>query len=208
MISLIKRNNMRHVLRLLLALIPFYVFVWWMLGPVSKRLYGAEPLNGILMLVAGVVVLGVLEGYIFKTWLLPIWARAMSERLYAGSYLPDDDPLVVLSTRIITEHRHDLVPELERLVMADRRRVRAWLELARVLEDELKDNSHAARQLLCGAEAVRSKEDAAFLMWRAAMIYKKNESSRAGAREVCSSIVQRYPRTQYARLAEDFLERS
>lgn len=192
---------MRQLARLLVALIPLYVFIWWMLVPVPEYLYHKDTMIGLVMLLGGVVTLAVAEGMIFKLWLLPLWAQHMSERLYAGSYLPEDDPLVILSARIIQEHATELIPELTRMVEKDDPgRVRAWLELAHVLEAVAKNLPLAAEKLLLGARCVKDDEDAAMLMWRAMAIYKKIMDSEREL-SICKKLVDLYPFTSYGKLA-------
>ncbi len=158
-------------------------------------------LGWVATLLGGLLVVSVAEVLIFKMWLLPSWAQAISERIYAGSYVPEDDALVALSQRILTEHRMELVPELEKIVRSDAQRARGWLELARVCSAEQRDTLRAAEYLLEGAETVRNKEDAAMLMWRAYSLLNREEKRQQRAKEIRRSLTEKYPDTSYGRLA-------
>lgn len=193
----------RFAAQLIALFLPLYAFGLWAMGPVRRYFYVEQGqwLIGIIYLLAGLAVLALVEGVLLKLWLLPGWARFLSERLYAGSYLPENDPLATLARRIAAEHRHDLLPELIRMVEADPCRVRAWLELARLLEDELHDIPQAVQQLLRGAKAVPEAEDAALLMWRAATLSQKHETTAPRAASLFRSTADLYPLTTYGKLA-------
>lgn len=196
---------LRVLARIIVLLLPALGFAFWLLGPVQKYLAQGKGLIGILYMLAGLAVFSAIEIVICKFWLLPLMARSMSERLYAGSYLPEDDPLVVLVERITREHSRELLPELVRMVESDPRRVRSWLELARVLEGEFSDVPEAVRRLLQGAEAVHNKEDAAMLIWRAATMCARHSDRQSEASALFRRVAEQYPNTNYGRLAADRL---
>ncbi len=191
----------RRFFQLIVAFIPLYLFAigmsFWWFGLV-------ETISGwIITLLIGVLLLAIVEGVIFRFWLLPSWAQALSERFYGGNYFPADDPVVSLAQQIIDQHLADRVPELERLVRSDSSRTRAWMELARVTELELKDPQKAAEHMLTGARKVARKEDAAMLMWRAVTLLRKEDRSPSRAEEIRRDLIKRYPKTTYGRLAAD-----
>lgn len=192
---------LRLLAQLLLILAPLGAYVWWLLVPVRHALARGERLQTILMQLGGLAALALVEGLIFKFLILPRMAGALSERFYAGSYLPEDDPLALLARKISTENRTDLLPELTRLVEADPRRVRAWLELARLLQDHLHDTPGAVRRLLQGAESVRRKEDTALLLWRAASLLRKHTTLAPQATPLLEKLATHYPDTAYGQLA-------
>lgn len=191
----------RRFFQLIVAFIPLYLFAigmsFWWFGLV-------ETISGwIITLLIGVLLLAIVEGVIFRFWLLPSWAQALSERFYGGNYFPADDPVVSLAQQIIDQHLADRVPDLERLVRSDSSRTRAWMELARVTELELKDPQKAAEHMLTGARKVARKEDAAMLMWRAVTLLRKEDRSPSRAEEIRRDLIKRYPKTTYGRLAAD-----
>lgn len=194
---------LRLLAQLLLILAPLGGYIWWLLAGVGQELARGERLNTVLMLLAGLLVLVVVEALLFKLYLLPSWARALSERLYAGSYFPEDDPLARLARQIAVENRPDLLPELTHLVLADPTRVRAWLELARLLEDTAHDTPQAAERLLQGAEAVRRAEDSALLLWRAASLLQKHTELAAQASPILARLARQYPDTAYGKMAQN-----
>lgn len=200
----------RFFARLLLVLFPLAAYIGWLLLCVQKELVrsikNGSALDFILMLLGGLLVLVVLEALIFKFYILPICARYISERVYAGSYFTDDDPLASLARKIESENRTDLLPQLVQLVEADPRRVRAWIELARILEDSLHDTPQAVRRLLQGAEAVRRKEDAALLIWRAASLLRKHDQQPIQASQLLERLVRDFSSTAYGKLAAHSLD--
>ena len=191
----------RILLLLLLALAPLGAYVLWVLRVVQREMGQGFSLGGIVMLLAGLGVLAVVEGLIFKFFLLPRMAGALSERFYAGSYFPEDDPLALLSRKISAENRPELLPELARLVESDPHRARAWLELARLHVDLRRDIPEASRCLLQGAAAMRNREDAAMLTWRAAVLLEKSAEHAAQAPPLYQKLAEQYPATAYGKLA-------
>lgn len=194
---------LRFLYRFALISAPVVAFVFWTLGPVRQQL--SHGYTGICYMLLGIAALALVEGLMFKWWILPLFADAVSERLYAGNYLPEDDPLACLVSQIVEHKRRELMPELERLVAADPQRVRGWLELARVCEGEFADQREAVAHLLRGAELVRRKEDAAMLMWRAITLCERYDNLRPRALELLPELAHRFPHTTYGRLALDRL---
>ncbi len=195
----------RLFFQLVVALIPVYVFAIG-IGISTMALTDAGGTKWsysqwIASMLLGVLVLVVTESFIFRLWLLPKWAQALSERFYGGTYFPTDDPLASLAQLIIDQHCGERVPELEKLVLSDPSRTRGWMELARVAEIELKDLQQAAGYMLTGARKVGRKEDAAMLMWRAVTLLHRDQVSRPRAEEIRRELMQRYPKTTYGRLA-------
>ena len=197
----------RFFVQLIIALIPVYVFA---IGVAIATMAisdesGAKWSYGewIAFMLLGLLALAVAEGFIFRLWLLPKWAQAISERFYGGTYFPADDPVASLAQSIIDQHCGERAPELEKLVLSDSTRTRGWMELARVAETELKDLQRAAGYMLTGASKVRRKEDAAMLMWRAVTLLRKDGASRPRAEEIRHELIQRYPKTTYGRLAAE-----
>lgn len=190
----------RRLGQLVVGLIPLYVFLVWALFFVQPQLE-KHTLRALAMLLGGLAVMAIIQGGVFKRWLLPLWAQAISERLYAGSYLPEDDPIASLAAEIFSQHRADLVPELEKLVLADPSRTRAWLELARALELEAHDIPRAAHVLQRGAASVRHDADRAMLLWRAAGLLQKEEAHREEAKDLLDRVADEFPHTAYGHLA-------
>ena len=191
---------MRRLGQLIVGLTPLYVFSGWALFFVEPQL-GHHTLHAIAMLLGGLAVMAIIQGIIFKRWLLPIWAQAISERLYAGNYFPEDDPIASLAAKIFSQHRADLIPELEKLVMSDPSRTRAWLELSRALEQEAHDNSRAADALQRGASRVRLRDDRAMLLWRASVLLCREGAHEKEGRELRERVAKEFPHTAYGRLA-------
>ena len=195
----------RLINRLLIIFAPLGAFIFWITGPVQQHFARGEGLVSILLMLAGLAVFVLIEALLLRYWFLPVCARAMSEKLYAGSYFAQDDPLMLISRQISAENRHDLLPHLIRCVEDDPRRVSAWLELARVLHDHIHDSPQAVQCLLRGANAVRRKEDKAFLLWRAAVMCEKDPAQAFQADEIYRKISDDYPNTAYGKLARKHL---
>ena len=88
--------------QLLVALVPLAGFAL-ALQPVQERMFGGQATQGLLLLLAVLAVLAVVEGLLFRYWILPRWGDKVAERLYAGSYLPENDALAQLAERIMNE---------------------------------------------------------------------------------------------------------
>lgn len=191
---------LRGLFQLLAVLCPLVLFAL-ALPPVQQRLYGGQPTEGILLLLGGLALLAVVEGLIFRCWILPGWSGCMAERLYAGSYVPGNDALATLVEQIEREQKVELLPSLEKLVRCQRWRLRGWLELARLQQEMLHDAPAALATLQKGAESVRDPEDAALLLYRTARICEHSLHDAAAARHWLQQAAVRYPATVYGHRA-------
>ena len=182
---------------ILLPLIPFalgtQVIVDWMTR--------GETLNGILLLLGSLAALALVEGLLFRCWILPDWGQNLSERLYGGSYFPEEDELAQLSARIRRAEDVSRLPDMHKLVRSQRKRARGWLELARLQQDIAQDNEAALKILLEGAEAVRDPEERAMFLYRAGALAADKLQSPIRAAEYFTRAATAYPRTTYGKHA-------
>lgn len=192
--------------QLLAVLAPVGAFAL-ALQPVEARLYGGHATQGILLLLAALAALTLVETLLFRYWILPGWSERMAQRLYAGSYLPEDDELAVLIDRIETEKDVALMPCLEQLVRRQKWRLRGWLELAR-LQQELQHDAPAALHTLEEAVArVRGAEDVAMLMYRASQLCEKSLRDPSAAEQWLLRLAAQYPASVYGRKALERLRK-
>lgn len=191
--------------QLLVALVPLAVFAL-ALQPVQERMFGGQATQGILLLLVALAVLTVVEGLLFRYWILPRWGDKVAERLYAGSYLPENDALAQLAERIMNENAPGLIPALEELVRRQPGRLRGWLELAHLQQELLQDNAAALRSLEQGAAYVRDREDAALLLYRAGSLCQRVMHDSASAARFFEQASGRYADTVYGRQAASFLK--
>lgn len=191
---------MRRFFSILVVLLPVAGFVAC-LPEVRYMIDEGKVLYGMLLMFGALGVMTLLETLLFKFWVLPAWGRAISDRLYAGSYTPEDDALVVLVEKIRREKDAGLMPQLVRMVQQDARRMRAWQELANLQLYEFAQSREAVETLLQGAEKVEQAEDRAFLLYRAAKTCEQHLRDAARAKELYEQAARRYPRTAYGKLA-------
>lgn len=191
---------LRRFFQLLAVLAPLGAFAL-ALQPVQQRLYGGHATQGIVLLLVALVILAVLEGLLFRYWILPGWSEKIAERLYAGSYLPEDDALARLADRIETEKNAALIPALEKLVHEQSWRLRGWLELARLQQDVLHNATAALQTLEDATRHIREPEDAALLMFRAAQLCEKSLHDEASAQNWLKRLAEQHPHTVYGRRA-------
>ena len=191
---------LQRFLKLLAVLVPLALFAL-ALQPVQQLMYGGRATQGILLLLVSLVVLAVLEGLLFRYWILPGWSEKMAERLYAGSYLPQEDALAQLIDRIDSGKDASLLPQLEQLVRSQKWRVRGWLELARLQWELAHDVSAALRIFEEAVSAVSEQEDLALLMYRAARLCEKSQPDSAASRRWLQRAADMYPGTVYGRRA-------
>ncbi len=191
----------RFFFQILAAFIPLCLFSAWVIFFVRPLFDANKEMKALGWVGIGLAVVVLLEGLLLKFWLLPSWARSMSMRFYAGSYLPEDDPIASLASLIREKNRVDLIPQLDHLVEKDPTRARAWLDLASVHEWVEHDLPAAAEALLRGAKVVGNDQDAAMLLWRAACVMRKTDSSRQEADAICTELIERFPDTSYGKLA-------
>ena len=182
---------------LLLPLIPFalgtQVIMEWMTR--------GETLNGILLLLGSLAALTLVEGLIFRFWILPSWGQNLSERLYGGSYFPEEDELAQLAAHIRRTEDASRLPDMYNLVLRQRKRARGWLELARLYQDMAQDNEAALKVLLEGSEAVSDPEERAMFLYRAGALAADKLPSPTRAAEYFSRAATSYPRTTYGKHA-------
>ncbi len=191
--------------QLLVALVPLAGFAL-ALQPVQERMFGGQATQGILLLLAALAVLAVVEGLLFRYWILPRWGDKVAERLYVGSYLPENDALAQLAERIMNEKEPGLIPALEEMVRHQPGRLRGWLELAHLQQELLQDNAAALRSLEQGAARMRDPEEAALLLYRAGSLCCKVMHEPAAAARFFELAASRYADTAYGRQSATFLK--
>lgn len=182
--------------KVLVVLLPVGAFAL-ALQPVQKLMFGGEATQGIILLLVALVLLAVVEGLLFRYWVLPGWGEKMAERLYAGSYTPENDALARLVERLVNEKDAALLPELRALVLRQPRRLRGWLELARLQQELQHDAAASVATLEEAATAVREPEDAAMLLYRAGSLCESALQNPARAREIWQRAADVYPTTVY-----------
>ncbi len=198
-------HAMGRFMKIIAVLLPLAVFVLAVLH-VRGLMDEGERFVALVWFVSALVGLAVVEGLLFKCWILPPIARELGERVYAGgTYSPAEDALLMLVERIRQEKCRTLLPELERLVLADARRTRGWQEYAHVLQDIFEDAPAALAALRCGAEQVGGKEDRAMLLCRAAYLAGVSLHDAALADELYREAARRYPKSTYGRVAAERL---
>lgn len=192
---------MRLFTRICVVLLPVALFAVAML-PVRAYLGRAEALNGIALLLAALAVLALLEGLLFRFYLLPQLGESISEHVYGGSYFPADDALACAVARAEKDSTPEALAALAEVVRAQSDRTRGWLELARLQQDAGKPEA-AAETLAEGAAAVREREDCALLLYRAAHLYADALHRPERAAQLCAEAASRYPETVYGRRAAE-----
>ena len=191
---------LRVLLRLLAVALPLLPFAFAAQMAMDTMSSGSTA-NGILILLASLAVLALVEGLIFRIWILPAWGQAIGERLYGGSYLPEEDTIARLAAQIRRSEDASLLPNLRQLVLEQKRRSRGWLELARLLQDVAHDDRAALQALLDGAESVTDREDRAMLLYRAGSLAADRIVSPAEAAELFSRAANFLPNPVYGKRA-------
>ncbi len=161
--------------------------------------------DAFLLLGAALLLFVAAEGLFFRFVLLPRMGEAIGEKIYAGSYTPAEDALVQLLEKVRAARDAEQLPELRAMVRADRGRLRGWLELARLLQDDFSRHEEALETMLEGADCVSGKEDRALLLYRAAQLCEGPLRKPERARELREKAVERYPKTVYGKKAAEQL---
>lgn len=183
--------------RLCIVLLPVAAFAAALIHVRDMLGQEGQGVQGIALFLGALAILAVVEGLLFRYWLLPALGEAIGQRVYGGSYLPEDDALVCLLERVRDSRDAALLPELRSMVAAQGWRVRGWLELARTEQDVFADPQAALQTLLEGERRVRDKEDRALLLLRAARLCENVIHDSAAARTHYTAAAERYPRTVY-----------
>lgn len=182
--------------KVLVVLLPIGAFAL-ALRPVQKLMFTGETTKGIILLLVALVLLAVVEGVLFRYWVLPGWGEKMAERLYAGSYIPENDDLACMVERIAQAKDATLLPGLRQMVLRQPQRLRGWLELARLQQELLPDPTAALTTLEEASAAVRDREDAAMLLYRAGSLCESALRNTARAREFWQRAADSFPATVY-----------
>lgn len=187
-----------------ILLLPVLVFAAVLLLPV-REMIGTEDKGvlGIIVFLADLGGLTLTEALLFRYWLLPRLGEAVGERVYGGSYVPEEDALVRLTARIRETRDRELLPELHAMVLAQPRRVRGWTELAHVYLDLFDDPRAALETLVEGETRVRNKEERAMLLVRAAQLCDNALHDKAAAQEYYARAAEHFPRTVYGKQAAE-----
>lgn len=191
--------------------------IWWMVLTPLLLFAAVQPLvdallskdetrfDGFVLLGAALLVFVTVEGLFCRFLLLPRMGEAIGSKLYAGSYTPADDALVQLLEEVRRSKDAERLPELRAMVRADRSRLRGWLELARLLQDDFSHPEDALETMLEGADCVSGKEDRALLLYRAAQLCEGALRKPERARELREKAAGRYPKTVYGKKAAERL---
>lgn len=196
---------LRRLFQILVLLLPVGLFAL-ALQPVQALMFGGQATRGIVLLLVALAVLALVEGLLFRYWVLPGWGEKVAERLYAGSYLPENDSLAQLVERLEQTRDASLLPLLHREVERQPRRLRGWLELARLQQELLQDAPAALATLEQATHAMRDAEDAALLMFRAGALCESALHDAAKARLWWQRAADCHPATVYGRKAAARLE--
>ncbi len=192
---------MGRLVKLIVVLLPLAGFACAVLQ-LRGLMDEGRGLFAILCLLGALAALALVETLLFRFWILPPLAGELGERVYSGgTYSPAEDALVVLTERIRQEKGLSLLPELEKLVLADARRTRGWQEYAHVLQDVFHDAPAALEVLRRGAVRVGGREDRAMLLCRAAYLAADALHDAELADALYREAAERYPRTTYGRFA-------
>lgn len=190
----------KRILPFASLLLPLALFVG-ALYKVRQLFDREEGLLGIGIMLGALATMAAIVGLMLKFWLLPTWGRAISERVYAGSYLPDEDPIVSLAQEIRKCRDWERMAEFEKRIMQDSSRARAWMEYFSLLSDVFQAKEAALQALLKGAEYVRSKEEKAMFLYRSALYCEKKLNDLRQARSLFEQAARRFPRTAYGKQA-------
>ena len=183
-----------------LAIAPLLLFALGLLY-VDARLTEGDMLRGICSIVLLLALLAAVEGVILRKILIPLWGEKVAERIYAGSYVPDDDPLVQLAERVRASRDEALLAKLEKAVRAQGWRYRGWMELAAIHRDVFSNPAAACNSLQEGSAAVEDPQDAAMLLYRAAHVAQDAMRDATLANSLRHKAAADFPQTVYGRKA-------
>ncbi|MCQ2372059.1 MAG: hypothetical protein MJ058_08435 [Akkermansia sp.] len=182
------------------ALLPLVAFALGLLW-VDHLFTAGEGLRGICWLIGMLALFALVEGIYLRRVLIPLWGEKVAERIYAGSYVPDEDPLVQLAERVRETRDEAQLAKLEKAVRAQGWRYRGWMELAAIQRDVFSNPAAACSTLQEGAAAVEDPQDAAMLLYRAAHVAEAAAHDAALAESLRRKAAADYPETVYGRKA-------
>lgn len=185
---------------ILLLLVPLLLFALGLLY-VDARFEEGDVLRAIGSLVLLLALLATVEGVILRRFVIPFWGEKVAERIYAGSYVPDEDPLVQLSEKVRATQDAALLAKLEKAVRAQGWRYRGWMELAAIQRDVFANPAAACSALQEGAQAVEDPQDAAMLLYRAAHVAQDAMHDATLANSLRHKAAADFPQTVYGRKA-------
>lgn len=169
---------------------------------VDAALTGENKQDAFTILGVALLLFVLAEGLLFRYILLPRMGEAVGEKIYGGTYIPEEDALVRAVENVRrTKDKADMAA-VYALVQADRSRLRGWLELSRLYQEEFADRQAALEALEEGSRCVSGKEDRALLLYRAAHLCELlNRPTRR--RELLETAARRYGKTVYGKKCRD-----
>ena len=185
---------------ILLLLLPLLLFALGLLY-VDARFEEGDVLRAVGSLVLLLALLAAVEGVILRRIVIPYWGEQVAERIYAGSYVPDEDPLVQLAESVRASGDETRLAKLEKAVRAQGWRYRGWMELAAIQRDVFSNPAAACSALQEGAGAVQDPQDAAMLLYRAAHVARDAMHDATMAESLRRKAAADFPQTVYGRKA-------
>ncbi len=169
---------------------------------VDEALTQGDKQTGFTILGVALLLFVLAEGLLFRCILLPRMGEVMGEKLYGGTYIPEEDALVRAAEEVRRTKDREKMPAVHAVVQADRRRLRGWLELSRLYQEEFADRRSALEALEEGSRCVSDKEDRALLLYRAAHLCELlNLPDRR--RGLLETAAKRYGKTVYGKKCKD-----
>ncbi len=166
----------------------------------------AESLGHILdnlLWLAVVILASIAIWFCLKRTLLPFVAEHIRAFLTGdnGNYQSADDELHRLVESIRESRDADRLTELEAYCVEHPQRLRAWQEYANLLHSSFKRSREASRLLERAASTLRSKEDRALMLYRAAIMQRDSLQDVSEAQRLLREAATSYPQSTYGKLA-------
>lgn len=201
--------RMRRLLTILLLLLPFALYGLWVREQLPELDKDAGPLAALPLLgrvLPALLILCLLVVFILRHRILPRWGQKVAEKLYMGSYFPDEDSLVRLVAEIEASKDEAKLADLAVLVRSDPHRLRGWQELSRLQMESFHNVPAALAALTEGAESVKDIQDRALLYYRAAKLIEQEMPDRPDRAKRMYERAAAFSETVYGKMALKHLD--
>lgn len=168
----------------------------------EKEMQNADATNKFTGLLLGFLTAGFV-GVLFVTTILPAFVDRATTAVFESNEQVGDDPMREARSQLAQGEYDAAIEAFQRAAAAEPMNRVPYIEIAKV-QLQNQENPDAAIATLTSAIEGQSWEenDAAFLMFRLAEIYKDNKNDIANASAVMQQVVEQFPATRHSANAQ------
>ena len=151
--------------------------------------------SGILLafLTAGLI------GIVFVIHVLPAIAQRFTHAVYDSAEMVEQDPMHDARAKVAQGDWEGAIEAFKRAAEAEPLNRLPWVEISKIQLEQLEDPAASVQTLRTAIEGQEWEEnDAAYLMFRLAEIYKQDMSDQASAVSVMQQVIEQFPESRHS----------